>query len=145
MNNIIVAGSVDDLWQDIDTKKISVVDYKSTFTDKFEKLKKFDAPYLISYKRQVQIYQWILSNLGLDISPTSYFLYVNAKLEQETFEDNLSFEWAIIPYKSDDYNWVNNTILEIKNFLETNHIPPSSDNCDLCKYMSKFFEFIKKK
>ena len=103
--NIIVAGSVDDLWQDIDTKKISVVDYKSTFTDKFEKLKKFDAPYLISYKRQVQIYQWILSNLGLDISPTSYFLYVNAKLEQETFEDNLSFEWAIIPYKSDDYRY----------------------------------------
>ena len=143
--NIIVAGSVDDLWQDIDTKQISVVDYKSTFTDKFDKLKKFDAPYLINYKRQVEIYQWILSNLGLDISLTSYFLYVNAKIDQKTFDDKLDFEWTIIPYRSKDYSWVSKTIIEIKNFLETNNIPSSSNDCDLCKYMSKFFEFIKKK
>ena len=100
---------------------------------------------MINYKRQVEIYQWILSNLGLDISLISYFLYVNAKIDQKTFDDKLDFEWTIIPYKSKDYSWVSETIIEIKNFLETNNIPSSSNDCDLCKYMSKFFDFIKKK
>ena len=143
--NIIVAGSVDDLWENLDTKKIHIVDYKSTHTDKFDKLKSFDAPYLISYKRQAEIYSWILSKLGLDIDNTSYFFYVNAKPEQEIFKNNLEFEYAIIPYKTKDYNWVENTIVKIKNFLETNKIPTSTQDCALCKYMSKFFEFIKKK
>ena len=143
--NIVVAGSVDDLWENLDTKKIHVTDFKSTHTEKFDKLKSFDAPYLIGYKRQAEIYSWILSKLGLDIDNTSYFFYVNAKPDQEIFKNNLEFEYAIIPYKTEDYNWVGNTIVEIKNFLETNKIPPSNQDCDLCKYMHKFFEFVKKK
>ena len=142
--NITVAGSVDDLWQNLDTQKIHIVDYKSTFSEKFSTLKNFNAPYLISYKRQAEIYQWILANLGLNIDDTSYFLYVNADPNQKTFLNKLDFEWAIIPYKSQNYDWINNTIIEIKNFLETNKIPSSSKDCEICKFMSKFFNFIKK-
>ena len=122
-----------------------IVDYKSTHTDKFDKLKSFDAPYLIGYKRQAEIYSWILSKLGLEIDNTSYFFYVNAKPDQEIFNNSLEFEWTIIPYTTKSYNWVEDTIVEIKNFLETNKIPSSTPDCDLCKYMSKFFDFIKKK
>ena len=143
--NIVVAGSVDDLWENLDTKKIHIVDYKSTHTDKFDKLKSFDAPYLIGYKRQAEIYSWILSKLGLDIDQRSYFFYVNAKLKQEIFDNNLEFEYAIIPYDMNDFNWVEKTIIEIKNFLETDKIPSSNQDCALCKYMHNFFEFIKKK
>ena len=105
-----------DLWENLDTKKIHIVDYKSTHTDKFDKLKSFDAPYLIGYKRQAEIYSWILSKLGLEIDNTSYFFYVNAKPDQEIFNNSLEFEWAIIPYTTQDYNWVEDTIVEIKNF-----------------------------
>ncbi len=143
--NIVVAGSVDDLWEDNESKKIHIVDYKSTHTENFEKLKNFDAPYLIGYKRQAEIYAWILSKLGLDIHQTSYFLYVNATLEQETFNNKLDFEYALIPYEMRDFSWVEDTIIEIKNFLETNKIPAATNDCELCKYMHKFFEFIKKK
>ena len=143
--NIVIVGSVDDLWENLDTKKISVTDFKSTFSNNFDKLKSFDAPYLIGYKRQAEIYSWILSKLGLEIDNTSYFFYVNAKLDQEIFNNSLEFEWAIIPYTTKDYNWVEDTIVEIKNFLETNKIPSSTPDCDLCKYMGKFFDFIKKK
>ena len=143
--NIVIVGSVDDLWENLDTKKISVTDFKSTFSNNFDKLKSFDAPYLIGYKRQAEIYSWILSKLGLDIDNTSYFFYVNAKPDQEIFNNSLEFEWAIIPYTTKSYNWVGDTIVEIKNFLETNKIPSSTPDCDLCKYMGKFFDFIKKK
>ena len=143
--NIVVAGSVDDLWENLDTKKIHIVDYKSTHTGKFDKLKSFDAPYLIGYKRQAEIYAWILSKLGLDIDQRSYFFYVNAKLKQEIFDNNLEFEYAIIPYDMNDFNWVEKTIIEIKNFLETDKIPSSNQDCDLCKYMHNFFKFINKK
>ena len=122
-----------------------IVDYKSTHTENFERLKNFDAPYLIGYKRQAEIYAWILSKLGLDIHQTSYFLYVNATLEEETFNNKLDFEYALIPYEMRDFNWVEDTIIEIKNFLETNKIPAATNDCELCKYMHKFFEFIKKK
>ena len=143
--NIIVAGSVDDLWENLDSKKIHIVDYKSTHTNKFEKLKSFDASYLIGYKRQAEIYAWILSKLDLDIDQRSYFFYVNAKLKQEIFDNNLEFEYAIIPYDMNDFNWVEKTIIEIKNFLETDKIPSSNQDCDLCKYMHNFFKFINKK
>ena len=45
---------------------------------------------------------------------TSYFLYVNATLEQETFNNKLDFEYALIPYEMRDFNWVEDTITEIK-------------------------------
>ena len=135
--NIVVAGSVDDLWENLDTKKIHIVDYKSTHTDKFDKLKSFEAPYLIGYKRQAEIYSWILSNLGLEIDNTSYFFYVNAKLDQEIFNNSLEFEWSIIPYTTKDYNWVENTLNDIKETLESDIIPEYSENCEYCNYSIK--------
>ena len=143
--NIKLGGGIDDIFLNTQTDQIHIVDYKSTHTENFQRLKNFDAPYLIGYKRQAEIYAWILSKLGLDIHQTSYFLYVNATLEQETFNNKLDFEYALIPYEMRDFNWVEDTVIEIKNFLETNKIPAATNDCELCKYMHKFFEFIKKK
>ena len=58
-NNIEVFGAIDDLWIDNDTKKIIVVDYKATSKKDEVNL---DAEWQISYKRQVEIYQWLLKN-----------------------------------------------------------------------------------
>ena len=155
-----IVKTVEDLNSSVYSKKVTLLDCApkrrikdgitiggriKDHTDKFDKLKSFDAPYLIGYKRQAEIYSWILSKLGLEIDNTSYFFYVNAKPDQEIFNNSLEFEWTIIPYTTKSYNWVEDTIVEIKNFLETNKIPSSTPDCDLCKYMSKFFDFIKKK
>ena len=86
-----------------------------------------------------------MSKLGLEIHQRSYFFYVNATLKQEIFDNKLDFEYALVPYDMRDFNWVEKTVVEIKNFLETNKIPAATADCELCKYMHKFFEFIKKK
>ena len=57
----------------------------------------------------------------------------NSDEYQEIFKNNLEFEYAIIPYKTENYNWVENTIVEIKNFLEFDNPFPKS----LMSIMSK--------
>ena len=56
----------------------AVAKSKAEHTALNDKLKAFNAPYLIGYKRQAEIYGWILSKLGLEIHQRSYFFYVNA-------------------------------------------------------------------
>ena len=109
---------MDDLWEDNETKKIHIVDYKSTHTPNFEKLKAFDAPYLIGYKRQAEIYAWILSKLGVEIHQRSYFFYVNATLKQEIFDNKLDFEYALVPYDMRDFNWLKKQLWKLKIFLK---------------------------
>ena len=54
----------------------------------------------------------------IEYGSEKFFLYVNADPKQIEFSNKLDFEWAIIPYVSKDYTWVEKTIIEIKNFLE---------------------------
>ena len=51
-NNIILTGGVDDIWQDTNTKKLIVVDYKSKLVDIWLKQSLLASPYL-SYKTQM--------------------------------------------------------------------------------------------
>ena len=71
--NLEIFGSIDDLWIDNNTKEIMVVDYKAT--SKKEEVN-LDADWQISYKRQVEVYQWLLRKNNLKISDLSYFVIV---------------------------------------------------------------------
>ena len=50
-------GAVDDLWVDLDSEELIVVDYKAT--SKLEDVS-IDADWQISYKRQMEFYQYLL-------------------------------------------------------------------------------------
>ena len=54
--NLMVTGAVDDVWADGD-ETLFVVDYKSTSTEKEISL---DDQWKQAYKRQMEIYQWLL-------------------------------------------------------------------------------------
>ena len=62
--NFLVYGAIDDLWQNSQGEYI-VVDYKST--SKTEKITELNQPWQLSYKRQMEIYQWLLARNGLKI------------------------------------------------------------------------------
>jgi ATP-dependent exoDNAse (exonuclease V) beta subunit len=66
---------VDDLWQS-PNGEIIVVDYKSTSKDGEVGL---DAEWQGGYKRQMEIYQWLLRSNGFNVSNTGYFVYCNGK------------------------------------------------------------------
>lgn len=127
---ILVSGAIDDLW--IDSKgKYIVVDYKAT--SKEEPIIKLDQDWHIGYKRQIEVYQWLLRKNGLNVSNTSYFVYCNGRKDREAFDARLEFDVVLIPYKGSD-TWVEPTINDIHKCLDSKKIPKADPDCDYCNY-----------
>lgn len=127
--NLLIFGAIDDIWQNKDGS-LSVVDYKATSTEKEITL---EEEYRQSYKRQMEIYQWLLRQNGFDVSDKGYFVYVNGRTDKEAFDGKLEFDVQILEYKGTD-KWVEKAITDAHKCLCGDEIPKSSWNCDYCKY-----------
>ena len=127
--NMLFMGAVDDIWEDPDGTLI-VVDYKATSKDGEVTL---DAPWQDGYKRQMEIYQWLLRMNRYSVSSTGYFVYCNGQNDREGFNGKLDFDISLIPYKGDD-SWVEKTVNDIHACLINERIPDAKDGCDFCAY-----------
>ncbi len=132
--NFDTFGAVDDLWINNKTSEIIVVDYKST--SKAEEVT-LDADWQIGYKRQMEFYQWLLRNNGLNVSSTGWFVYCNGIKGENHFENTLNFKVSLIAYTGDD-SWVEPTLIKIKECLNSNLVPENTEDCDFCKYAKKY-------
>lgn len=129
---LLVFGAVDDLW--VNTKgELHVVDYKATSKDSEVTL---DAEWQDGYKRQMEIYQWLLRRNGFPVSDTGYFVYCNGKRDAKAFDGKLEFDIKIIPYTGDDA-WVEPTLEKIVRCLKGDSIPKASQDCEYCSYRMK--------
>ncbi len=127
--NLIVTGAVDDLWQ-ASSGEIFVVDYKSTSTrDPID----LDSEYKQAYKRQIEIYQWLLRKQNLRVASTGYFLFANANKDKRAFDGKLVFDLQIIAYAGDD-SWVEDVICKAYQCLKSETIPDYSSDCEYCQY-----------
>lgn len=126
--NLIVTGAVDDLWQD-ENGEIIVADYKATSKDAQVNL---DADWQDGYKRQMEIYQWLLRRNGLRVSDTGYFVYCNGKTDRVAFDGKLEFDINLLPYTGDD-SWIEGTLKDIKKCLD-GEMPDPDPKCDYCNY-----------
>ncbi len=129
--NFIVFGAVDDIWQN-ENGDLHVVDYKATAKDSEITL---DADWQISYKRQAEVYQWLLRQNDLTVSDTAYFVYVNGRKDRQAFDGKLEFDVHLLPYDG-DASWIEPTLIKIKEALDGNTFPESSPECEYCTYVS---------
>jgi len=129
--NLLVFGAIDDLWQN-PQKEYIVVDYKATA--KAEEITALDKDWHDGYKRQMEIYQWLLRQNGYRVSDTGYFVYCNGKADRMAFDAKLEFDITLIPYKGSD-QWVDGIIVEIHRCLNSDEIPEASKDCDYCAYI----------
>ena len=127
--NFLVTGGIDDVWQ-TSNKQLVVVDYKATSKNGEVGI---DAEWQIAYKRQIEIYQWLLRKNDFDVSNTGYFVYVNGKTDAEAFDAKLEFDIKIIPYEGND-SWVDGALADARKCLESEELPPASADCDFCRY-----------
>ncbi len=129
LTNLIICGAVDDLWMRPDGQ-IVVVDYKSTCTDQPITLQ---SPYRQAYKRQLEIYQWLLRKQGLDVSNTGFFVYCNADKSKIGFDSKLEFKIEILPYEGNDA-WVETVVVQAHQCLMNDNRPDYSPGCLYCAY-----------
>lgn len=125
-----ISGAVDDVW--VNPKgELIVVDYKSTSKD--EEITALDQDWHDGYKRQMEVYQWLLRQNGFTVSDTGYFVYANASRDRKAFDGKLEFEVTLIAYTG-DCSWIEETLLRIKKCLDGNELPSAGVDCDYCRY-----------
>lgn len=124
--DFLVFGAVDDIW--VDSKgNLIVVDYKASGAKEGEL---YD-----SYKRQMEIYQWILRQNDFKVLDRGYFVYCRVNKDNGFHEGKLSFDIKVQPYDGDT-SWVEGKLAEAKKVLEGD-IPDSSPACIYCKYVNQ--------
>lgn len=125
-----VCGGVDDIWVTPENELI-VVDYKSTSKD--GRIESLNEAWHEGYKRQIEVYQWLLRRNGFAVSDTGYWVYANASKDKEAFDGKLEFELTLVPYTGSDA-WIEGTLRKIKACLESDMLPDAADDCDYCRY-----------
>ena len=130
--NLLIHGAVDDVWQAANGELI-VVDYKATSKNGAVSL---DAEWQRGYKRQLEIYQWLLRCNGFAVSDTGYFIYCNGDRRRKEFAEQLQFEVSVLPYSGSDA-WIEEIILDAYHCLQSESAPQSRpDGCEYCAYHS---------
>lgn len=132
--NILVRGGIDDVWIN-SAGELIIVDYKATSKKKGPSTEEdlYD-----SYRRQMEIYQWLFRKNEFPVSPTGYFVYANGKSDAHAFDGKLEFDIELIPYTGSD-TWVEPTIFSIKEMLTSNEVPNvgtafGGGPCEYCTY-----------
>jgi len=134
--NLHVFGAVDDVWIN-DDGELMVVDYKATAKDKEIKSLGPVGGWQDSYRRQMEVYQWLLRANDHPVSKTGYFVYANGDASKDGFNDRVEFRTHVFPHVGDD-SWVEDTLQKMKECMEGD-IPAvgtaaMGGECDFCAY-----------
>ncbi len=121
--DFLVFGAVDDVWINSEGELI-VVDYKSTGSNNYTI---YD-----SYRRQMEIYQWLLRMNGYKVSHTGYFLFAKVDKQKGFSQGTLSFDLTLEPQKG-DASWIEKTLLFARKTLQ-NPIPQHKETCQYCAF-----------
>ena len=121
--DFLVFGAVDDVWINPQGELI-VVDYKATGAKEYQI---YD-----SYRRQIEIYQWLLLQNGFKVSKTGYFVFAKVNKNNGFTDGKLSFDLSVEPLVGDT-SWIENTIVDARKALNGT-IPAQKQECPYCQY-----------
>ena len=142
-SNLKVGGGLDDVWLNTKTNKIHIVDFKSTSQKKNSGPITLDGYWKGSYKRQMDLYVWVMRNKGFDLDDIGYFLYCDGDrfTENSFLRENIAlmeFKMTLIPYKTDT-SWIEPNLIKIKNILTKHQRPEHSKNCEFGIFLNQIF------
>ena len=129
--NFKLIGSIDDLWFDKESKKYFVVSYKST--SRKESLKFEDINN--NYWKQLSFYNYLLKKNSLNVSKIGFIIFSNATKKAINFNKVLNFEMSLFS-KELDSNWLEDTLENAFNVLQSMNHPPPSRKCKYCQYVN---------
>ena len=141
--NLKVGGGLDDVWLNTKTNKIHIVDFKSTSQKKDNGPISLDNYWSITYKRQMDLYVWVMTKKGFEVENTCFFLYCDGdRFTKNMFLNdeiaNMEFKITLIPYKPDT-SWIENTLIKIKENLSSRHRPIHNERCEFGSFLKHSF------
>lgn len=121
--DFLVFGAVDDVW--VNPKgELIVVDYKATGAKEHQI---YD-----SYRRQMEVYQWLFSQNGYKVSRTGYFLFARVNKEGGFNGARLSFDMFLEPQEA-DISWVEKALFEARH-VKDGPVPAHKPECAYCQF-----------
>ena len=133
--NIILHGGIDDVWFDLNEKKLVVVDYKAQSSNyPITTISYLGGEWHLSYKLQMDIYVHILRKMNFSVSDTSYFYVCNGEKTNNKFEEKIDFKITLVPYKINT-SWVEGKLSEMKEVLDLDSVPEIEPTCEKCAYL----------
>jgi len=124
-----ISGAVDDIWVN-PRGELHIVDYKSTSKEEVITL---DDEWKQSYKRQMEVYQWLMRKNGFEVSERGFFVYANGDTGADAFDGKLEFDVTILDHIGDT-EWIEPTLSKIKEVLDKDELPPVGTRCETCPY-----------
>jgi hypothetical protein len=129
-SGLLFAGAVDDLWVNRDGA-IIVVDYKATAKAGEVSL---DAEWQDAYRRQMEMYQWLVRGQGLKVSNTGYFVYCNGQ-DADAFNGRIEFSISLLTHTGND-GWVEKALMDASACLRADAPPAAPGDCEFCGYVT---------
>lgn len=135
--NLHIFGAVDDIWVD-ESGNLMVVDYKATAKASPVIELGPKGGWQDMYRRQMEVYQWLLKQNGFKVSDTGYFVYATGTQDREGFFNKIEFETHVFPHHGNS-DWVEPTIQNMKQVMDDDAMPPvgtaaMGGPCEFCDY-----------
>lgn len=132
--NLKIGGGLDDVWLNTDSDEVHIVDYKSTSQKSPGRMIRLDDRWKESYKRQMDLYIWIMRRIGLNVSDTGYFLYCDGdRFTDRPFlgetDANMRFKMSLLPYTAVQ-GWIEPTLKDIHKTLNASSSPKHHTACE---------------
>jgi len=121
-------GAVDDVWE-TPSRTVLVADYKATA----RRDEVSEANLYPGYKRQVEVYQFLLARQGLMVEPRAWFVYANGISTGSSFGNTLSFRTTLLAYDGDS-RWVPERFREAVLLVTSGARPRPAETCQWCRY-----------
>ena len=149
--NILFGGGIDDVWQNVETGELHIVDYKSTAQGVMSPKKEpkeinLEGRWKQGYKRQIEMYQWILRRKGFPVNDIGYFVYVDGQhygvdgmLDEEENQATMEFKATLLTYRGDD-SWVDDALQNISTLLYQTHCPDHHAECEHARFVGGVIE-----
>lgn len=126
-----IMGAVDDVWIDREGNLV-IVDYKAT--GKSTPVTEVGRTgFGLSYRRQLEIYQWLFRQNGFSVSDTAYWVYATATAQEPSFDSVLRFVTNLIEFQG-SATWIESELDAMKADLDAFALPEPGAECDVCRY-----------
>jgi len=123
-------GAVDDLWQ-APSGELIVADYKATARAETPG----ERHLYPSYRRQMDVYQFLVRRQGFAVSNQGWFVYVNGNSRSAEWGEKLSFTTTLVPYEGDDA-WVLEVFRRAVATIGRTEVPAAGEDCEYCAYVA---------